>query len=62
MMLHRRKVQLVHLVLEKDLTRKCTIEWKDWFHEVQQQSLLATLLKVRQTLHSISGASLGFHN
>lgn len=28
-MLHKRKAQLVQLAFERDLTRKCTTEWKD---------------------------------
>ena len=28
-MLHERKAMLVQLAFEKDLTRKCTSEWKD---------------------------------
>lgn len=28
-MLHGRKAQLVQLGFERDLTRKCTAEWKD---------------------------------
>lgn len=57
-MLHKRKAQLVQLAFARDLTRKCTTEWKNTILLRFSTNTLATLLKGRHAFNLLNDAML----